>query len=54
MLFEVCTKENPRSHFISTIEEIDFKWFEGASSAGVCGATHPALADTESCRNHCR
>ncbi|TNF41866.1 MAG: 4-hydroxy-3-methylbut-2-enyl diphosphate reductase [Bacteroidetes bacterium] len=39
MLFEVCTKENPRSHFISTIEEIDFKWFEGASSAGVCGAT---------------
>ncbi len=39
MLFEVCLKENPRSHFISTPEELKFEWFAGASSAGVCGAT---------------
>ncbi|MGE5348522.1 MAG: 4-hydroxy-3-methylbut-2-enyl diphosphate reductase [Actinomycetota bacterium] len=39
MLFEVCLKENPRSYFISTPEEINYEWFAGASTAGVCGAT---------------
>jgi 4-hydroxy-3-methylbut-2-enyl diphosphate reductase len=39
MLYEVCRKENARSHFISSPEELDIKWFAGARSAGVCGAT---------------
>lgn len=39
MLFEVCLKENPRSHFISSPEELNRDWFRDASSAGVCGAT---------------
>jgi 4-hydroxy-3-methylbut-2-enyl diphosphate reductase len=39
MLFEVCLKQNPRSHFISTPEELNADWFAGGSSAGVCGAT---------------
>jgi 4-hydroxy-3-methylbut-2-enyl diphosphate reductase len=39
MLFDVCHKENPRSHFISAPEELKREWFNDASSAGICGAT---------------
>jgi 4-hydroxy-3-methylbut-2-enyl diphosphate reductase len=39
MLFEVCLKENPRSHFISSPDELESAWFRYAASAGVCGAT---------------
>jgi len=39
MLFDVCHKENPRSHFISSPEELKSEWFTDASSAGICGAT---------------
>lgn len=39
MLFEVCQKVNPRSHFISSPGELNREWFHDSSSAGVCGAT---------------
>ncbi len=39
MLYEVCLNENKRSHFISSPEEINPKWFTNAGSAGICGAT---------------
>ena len=39
MLFEVCQKENLRSHFIAAPEELREEWFRDASTAGVCGAT---------------
>ncbi len=39
MLFSVCRSVNPGSHFISSPDEIDPKWFKGKKSAGVCGAT---------------
>ncbi len=39
MLYEVCRRENPRSHFISSPAELDRSWFRDAESAGVCGAT---------------
>jgi 4-hydroxy-3-methylbut-2-enyl diphosphate reductase len=39
MLFEVCLKENPRSHFISSPGELNRDWFRDAASSGVCGAT---------------
>ena len=39
MLYSVCRKVNPYTHFISSPEEIDRKWFEGRNSVGICGAT---------------
>ena len=39
MLYDVCLKENSRSHFVSSPEEIDPGWFDDAQSAGICGAT---------------
>lgn len=38
-LYSVCKEENPRSHFISEIQEINPEWFAGAESVGICGAT---------------
>jgi 4-hydroxy-3-methylbut-2-enyl diphosphate reductase len=39
MLFSVCLRVNPESHFISSPEEINPEWFKGKKSAGICGAT---------------
>ena len=39
MLYSVCKKINPDTHFISSVEEIEKSWFEGKESVGVCGAT---------------
>ena len=38
-LYNVCLKNNKRSYFISTIEELDLNWFINCNSVGVCGAT---------------
>jgi len=39
ILFSICKSENINSWFVSTPEEIKKEWFEGMSSAGICGAT---------------
>jgi 4-hydroxy-3-methylbut-2-enyl diphosphate reductase len=38
-LFSVCQAANPRTYFISSPEEIDFSWLEGAQRIGITGAT---------------
>jgi 4-hydroxy-3-methylbut-2-enyl diphosphate reductase len=39
MLYSVCKSINPDTHFVSSSEEIDKKWFKGKKSIGICGAT---------------
>jgi len=39
VLYEVCRSVNPKTHFISDVNEIDSAWFSGANSVGICGAT---------------
>ena len=39
VLFELCRSVNPRCHQINSASELRPEWFEGAESAGVCGAT---------------
>ena len=39
MLYDVCRKENTRSYFISSPEEIDPEWLKDVRTAGICGAT---------------
>lgn len=39
MLFDVCRKENARSYFISSPEEIDPVWLRDIQTVGICGAT---------------
>jgi len=39
MLYSVCRNVNPDTHFVSSPEELDLKWFKGKNSVGICGAT---------------
>lgn len=39
VLSELCRKENPRTHCVISADEISAEWFNGESSAGICGAT---------------
>ncbi|HRH66309.1 MAG TPA: 4-hydroxy-3-methylbut-2-enyl diphosphate reductase [Bacteroidia bacterium] len=38
-LFDVCHAANPRSYFVSDVEELLPEWFENTDSVGICGAT---------------
>ena len=38
-LFQTCLSINPRSYFISDVDEIHVDWFQGNESVGICGAT---------------
>lgn len=38
-LFSVCYETNPRSYFISAVDEILPDWFKSVVSVGICGAT---------------
>lgn len=38
-LFSECQKVNSHTHLVSTLSDIDFKWFKDIKSVGVCGAT---------------
>lgn len=52
MLYSVCKKNNPDTHFVSSIDEIDNSWFEGKRSAGICGATSTPKWLIENIRDH--
>ncbi|HEX8546649.1 MAG TPA: 4-hydroxy-3-methylbut-2-enyl diphosphate reductase [Cytophagaceae bacterium] len=39
VLYNVCKEENPSTHFVSSITDIDTSWFNAESTVGICGAT---------------
>ncbi|MCS7076914.1 MAG: 4-hydroxy-3-methylbut-2-enyl diphosphate reductase [Bacteroidia bacterium] len=39
VLYKVCQSVNPRSYFISEVDELNPHWFENCDTVGVCGAT---------------
>ena len=39
VLFDVCKKQNDRSYFVSSPDDLQANWFSGVSTVGVCGAT---------------
>jgi 4-hydroxy-3-methylbut-2-enyl diphosphate reductase len=39
VLFNVCLKNNPRTHFVSSPDELQKEWFLRAETVGICGAT---------------
>ena len=38
-LFEVCKQKNPNTYFVSHIDDLQPRWFEGVETVGICGAT---------------
>ena len=39
VLYEVCRAANRRTYQVEEAAELQAGWFEGAASAGICGAT---------------
>lgn len=39
VLCDLCRRKNPRTYRVSSVEDINPEWFDGASTVGVCGAT---------------
>ena len=39
VLFDVCKKQNERSYFVSSPDDLQSKWFSGIEKVGICGAT---------------
>ncbi|WP_275109597.1 6-phosphofructokinase [Paralabilibaculum antarcticum] len=39
LLFDICKKSNPNSHFITCPDELELNWFANSKSVGVSGAT---------------
>lgn len=39
VLFGICAASNPHSHLVEEESELERKWFAGAETVGVCGAT---------------
>ena len=39
VLFDLCHGENPRTHWVEDVSQIEPAWFREGDSVGVCGAT---------------
>jgi len=39
VLFDVCKKQNERSYFVSSPDDLQSEWFSGIEKVGICGAT---------------
>jgi 4-hydroxy-3-methylbut-2-enyl diphosphate reductase len=39
VLYGISREENPRTHFIEDVDELEPEWFDGADSVGITGAT---------------
>ena len=57
VLYNECCSVNSRTYIIDDPTEIDYKWFSGVLSVGICGATSTPKWLMEDCRdaiqNHC-
>ncbi|MEI6122121.1 MAG: 4-hydroxy-3-methylbut-2-enyl diphosphate reductase [Bacteroidota bacterium] len=42
-LYDICLQENPDTNFISTVAEIETRWFRAKEKVGICGATSTPL-----------
>lgn len=51
VLFNECKKVNPQSYMVDNPEDIDYSWFEGIESVGICGATSTPKWLMEECKD---
>ncbi|MFM7216858.1 MAG: 4-hydroxy-3-methylbut-2-enyl diphosphate reductase [Bacteroidota bacterium] len=51
VLFDVCKKNNPNTHFVTSAEQISPEWFRPGERIGICGATSTPMWLMESIRD---
>ena len=54
LLYEICLKNNAKSFFVTSAEDIDKEWFSGVESIGICGATSTPQWLMEKVAHHVR
>ena len=54
VLYEACRTVNPRAHLVDDPAHIDYGWFHGARTVGICGATSTPTWLMEACRDAIR
>ena len=52
VLYEHCLKENPRTHMLASISDLNPDWLKDARSIGICGATSTPRWLMEQLRDH--
>ncbi|MGB3618149.1 MAG: 4-hydroxy-3-methylbut-2-enyl diphosphate reductase [Catalinimonas sp.] len=52
VLYNVCRGTNPRTYFVSNVEELERGWFAPHDTVGVCGATSTPMWLMEQVRDH--
>lgn len=52
VLFSECRRVRARSFLIESPQEIDFNWFDGCQSVGICGATSTPRWLMEECKSY--
>ncbi len=50
VLYNQCLSVNPRTYMVDNPSEIESRWFDGANSAGICGATSTPKWLMEDCK----
>lgn len=51
VLYDVCKKHNPQTHFVSNLEDVAPEWFCKGEKIGICGATSTPMWLMESIRD---
>jgi 4-hydroxy-3-methylbut-2-enyl diphosphate reductase len=51
VLFQVCLDQNPNTHFVSNVDQLDKSWFLPNSTIGICGATSTPMWLMEDIKN---
>lgn len=52
VLYKVCSDQNNRTHFVSSIGDVKSEWFVGNESVGICGATSTPMWLMEEVKSH--
>lgn len=51
ILYRACQAANKRSFSVESARDIDFRWFDGIATLGICGATSTPKWLMEACRD---
>jgi 4-hydroxy-3-methylbut-2-enyl diphosphate reductase len=51
VLYQACLESNPRTHFVSSAENLNRSWFRHGDQVGICGATSTPMWLMENIRD---
>jgi len=52
VLYKICSDQNPRTHFVSSLSDVKSEWFGKNENVGICGATSTPMWLMEEIKNH--